>query len=152
MVICSSHACCWFLGSPRVENDEEEDDIDDLDNEFEYGNSGIGFDQMSENTSISRRNSGFPQSDLDSAPPGSQIPLLTYGDEVKTHPHCICSNFIYSLSQIFGSCLLLQDIEISSDRHALIVPPSLGGHGNKVHPVSLNDPTIAGKLLDFKLE
>jgi len=75
--------CCCLLGSPRVEGDEEEDDIDDLDNEFEYGNNGIGFDQVSEGMSISRRNSGFPQSDLDSAPPGSQIPLLTYGDEVK---------------------------------------------------------------------
>lgn len=79
-----SGLCCCLLGSPRVENDEEEDDIDDLDNEFDYGNNGIGFDQVSEGMSISRRNSGFPQSDLDSAPPGSQIPLLTYGDEVKS--------------------------------------------------------------------
>ncbi|XP_013611243.1 PREDICTED: cellulose synthase A catalytic subunit 6 [UDP-forming]-like [Brassica oleracea var. oleracea] len=104
-------------GSPRVENDEEEDDIDDIDNEFDYmNNGGIGFDQVSEGMSVSRRHSGFPQSDLDSAPPGSQIPLLTYGDE---------------------------DIEISSDRHALIVPPSLSGHSHKGHPASLSDPTIA---------
>ena len=69
-------------GSPRVENDEEEDDVDDIDNEFEYGGNGIGFDQVSEGVSVSRRHSG----DLDSAPPGSQIPLLTYGDEVnKSH-------------------------------------------------------------------
>ena len=73
-----------LLGSPRVENDEEEDDIDDIDNEFDYmNNGGIGFDQVSEGMSVSRRHSGFPQSDLDSAPPGSQIPLLTYGDEVR---------------------------------------------------------------------
>ncbi|KAF2612046.1 hypothetical protein F2Q70_00013436 [Brassica cretica] len=32
-------------GSPRVENDEEEDDIDDINNEFDYmNNGGIGFD------------------------------------------------------------------------------------------------------------
>ncbi|KAF3545987.1 hypothetical protein DY000_02009942 [Brassica cretica] len=32
--------------SARVENDEEEDDIDDIDNEFDYmNNGGIGFDQ-----------------------------------------------------------------------------------------------------------
>ena len=38
--------------SARVENDEEEDDIDDIDNEFDYMNNGgnmnngvIGFDQ-----------------------------------------------------------------------------------------------------------
>ncbi|KAK9904506.1 hypothetical protein M0R45_000651 [Rubus argutus] len=44
---------------------------------------------------------------------GSEIPLLTYGEE---------------------------DSEISSDRHALIVPPYMG-HGNRVHPVPFPEPS-----------
>ena len=98
MLLESLLICCCLIGSPRVENDEEEDDIDDLDNEFEYENGGVGFDQVSEGMSVSRRHSGFPQSDLDSAPPGSQIPLLTYGDEVISLLHC---SHIFSLSLTF---------------------------------------------------
>lgn len=78
-------------GSPRVEGDEEDDGIDDLDFEFDY-KSGLGSEHVSDG--FSRRNSEF---DLASAAHSSQIPLLTYGDE---------------------------DVEISSDRHALIVSPS----------------------------
>ncbi|CAN6810521.1 unnamed protein product [Brassica oleracea] len=79
-------------GSPRVEGDEEDDGIDDLDFEFDY-KSGLGGSEQASDT-FSRRNSEF---DLASAAHSSQIPLLTYGDE---------------------------DVEISSDRHALIVSPS----------------------------
>ncbi|KAJ6353552.1 hypothetical protein OIU76_002549 [Salix suchowensis] len=58
---------------------------------------------------------GIPtQGDLDSSPLSSKIPLLTYGEE---------------------------DAEISSDQHALIVPPHMG-HGNRVHPTSFSDPSI----------
>lgn len=64
-----------FSGSPRVEGDEEDDGIDDLDFEFDY-RSGI------ESETFSRRNSEF---DLASAQPGSQIPLLTYGEEVGSY-------------------------------------------------------------------
>jgi len=65
-----------FSGSPRVEGDEEDDGIDDLDFEFDYSRSGL------ESETFSRRNSEF---DLASAPPGSQIPLLTYGEEVGSY-------------------------------------------------------------------
>ncbi|XVE86616.1 hypothetical protein DITRI_Ditri18aG0048200 [Diplodiscus trichospermus] len=59
--------------------------------------------------------SGMPaHSELDSSPPSSQIPLLTYGEE--------------------GS-------EISADHHALIVPPFMG-HGNRVHPMPYTDPSV----------
>ncbi|XP_034915572.1 cellulose synthase A catalytic subunit 2 [UDP-forming] isoform X1 [Populus alba] len=110
-------------GSPRVEGDEEEDDIDDLEHEFDYGNfDGLSPEQVAEAMLSSRMNtgrashsniSGIPtHGELDSSPLNSKIPLLTYGEE---------------------------DTEISSDRHALIVPPS---HGNRFHPISFPDPSI----------
>ncbi|KAF2293153.1 hypothetical protein GH714_038077 [Hevea brasiliensis] len=59
--------------------------------------------------------SGIPaHSELDSSPLSSKIPLLTYGEE---------------------------DAEISSDQHALIVPPYMV-HGNRVHPMPYSDPSI----------
>ncbi|KAJ6678096.1 CELLULOSE SYNTHASE A CATALYTIC SUBUNIT 9 [UDP-FORMING]-RELATED [Salix viminalis] len=106
-------------GSPRVEGDEEEDDIDDLEHEFDYGNfDGLSPEQVAEAMLSSRMNtgrdiSGIPtHGELDSSPLSSKIPLLTYGEE---------------------------DTEISSDRHALIVPPS---HGYRCHPSSFPDPSI----------
>lgn len=95
-------------GSPRVEGDEEEDDIDDIDNEFEYGNlDASGPHSVAEGAHP--YSSAIPE--CESAPLGSEIPLLTYGEE---------------------------DSEISSDRHALIVPPYMG-NGNRVHPMPYND-------------
>lgn len=70
-------------GSPRVEGDEEEDDIDDIDNEFEYGSlDDYGPHNAGEGTSYQRpgSRSGIPS--RESAPLGSEIPLLTYGEEV----------------------------------------------------------------------
>ncbi|XP_039026220.1 cellulose synthase A catalytic subunit 2 [UDP-forming]-like isoform X2 [Hibiscus syriacus] len=96
-------------GSPRVEGDEEEDDIDDLDNEFDYDTSDP---QLVGETMLT---SGMPaHSELDSSPPSSQIPLLTYGEE---------------------------GLEISADHHALIVPPFMG-HGNRVHQMPYSDPSV----------
>ncbi|KAK2656070.1 hypothetical protein Ddye_009122 [Dipteronia dyeriana] len=111
-------------GSPRVEGDDEEDDIDDLEHEFDYGNlDGLGTQQVAEASLSARLNTGHGsysnisgmanRSELDSSPLGSNIPLLTYGEE---------------------------DAEISSDRHALIVP-SFMGHGNRVHPMPFPDPS-----------
>ncbi|KDP35302.1 hypothetical protein JCGZ_09461 [Jatropha curcas] len=112
-------------GSPRVDGDEEEDDIDDLEHEFDYGNfDGMGPEQVAEAMLSARLNTGRASysnaagiptsSELDSSPLSSKIPLLTYGEE---------------------------DAEISSDRHALIVPPFMG-HGNRVHPMPYSDPSI----------
>ncbi|XP_009350646.2 cellulose synthase A catalytic subunit 2 [UDP-forming] [Pyrus x bretschneideri] len=110
-------------GSPRVEGDEEEDDIDDLDNEFNCGNlDALGPHQVAESVLSARLNVGRSSnynaripthSEHESSPLGSEIPLLTYGEE---------------------------DTEISSNRHALIVPPYMG-HGNGVHPVPFSDPS-----------
>ncbi|CAN1309850.1 Cellulose synthase A catalytic subunit 6 [UDP-forming] [Linum perenne] len=111
-------------GSPRVEGDEEEDDIDDLEHEFDYGNlEGLSPEQVAElmlgarlNTGRGSQVNGFgtPMSDLDSSPPGSKVPLLTYGEE---------------------------DADISSDRHALIIPPHTS-HANRVHPMPYTDPSV----------
>ncbi|MBA0772258.1 hypothetical protein Gotri_007669 [Gossypium trilobum] len=78
-------------GSPRVEGDEEEDDIDDLDNEFDYGT--LDPQQVTDAMLTARLNavrgsqpnsSRMPaHSELYSSPPSSQIPLLTYVEEVS---------------------------------------------------------------------
>ncbi|MBA0820818.1 hypothetical protein Gohar_021708 [Gossypium harknessii] len=109
-------------GSPRVEGDEEEDDIDDLDNEFDYGT--LDPQQVTDAMLTACLNavrgsqlnsSRMPtHSELYSSPPSSQIPLLTYVEE---------------------------GLEIFADHHALIVPSSMG-HGNRVHPMSYTDPSI----------
>ncbi|XP_025689700.1 cellulose synthase A catalytic subunit 2 [UDP-forming] isoform X1 [Arachis hypogaea] len=111
-------------GSPRVEGDEDEDDIDDLDNEFDYGDPDA-FGPMPNSDSLfsgrlntgrgSNSNiSGIPTNLENGSPPvNSEIPLLTYGEE---------------------------DPEISSDRHALIVPPYM--NGSRVHPMPYTDPSI----------
>ncbi|CAN6679459.1 unnamed protein product [Malus baccata var. baccata] len=110
-------------GSPRVEGDEEEDDIDDLDNEFNCGNlDALGPHQVAKSVLSARLNVGrgsnynarIPaHSEHESSPLGSEILLLTYGEE---------------------------DTEISSNRHALIVPPYMD-HGNRVHPMPFSDPS-----------
>ena len=84
----------WSAGSPRVEGDEEEDDIDDLDNEFDYGNFvGLGPHEAAEAMLSARLNtgrghhsnaSGIPSfSERETSPLSPDIPLLTYGEEVN---------------------------------------------------------------------
>ena len=65
-------------GSPRVDGDEEEDDIDDLENEFD----------MAEAMLSTRLNVGTvpgitTPSEVDTASVATEIPLLTYGQEVS---------------------------------------------------------------------
>lgn len=91
-------------GCPRVEGDEEEDDTDDLENEFDCGSFDAWGRQHGAGEMLSARlntgrgsntsSSGIPAcSERDFPHIGSEIPLLTYGQE---------------------------DDEIASDRHALI--------------------------------
>lgn len=109
-------------GSPRVEGDEEEDGDDDLDNEFDYDLDDMGQQPHSDSLFSGRLNTGRgsntnisgANSEHGSPPLNPEIPLLTYGEE---------------------------DPEISSDRHALIVPPYMN-HGNRVHPMPYTDPSI----------
>lgn len=103
-------------GSPRVEGDEEEDDIDDLENEFDYGENDddLNFPQASR---LSARgglasSSGYRH---DSTSQNPDIPLLTYGEE---------------------------DAQISSDQHALVVPP-FPGHVYSLHSSPSSDATVS---------
>ncbi|XP_004502891.1 cellulose synthase A catalytic subunit 2 [UDP-forming]-like [Cicer arietinum] len=96
-------------GSPRVEGDEEEVQTDDLDKEFGYKDSDASGQQP---TSDSNSNTcGIPTNSEQDAHLNPKIPLLTYGEE---------------------------DPDISSDRHALIVPP-YSNNGSRVHPMSYTD-------------
>ncbi|GKV36146.1 hypothetical protein SLEP1_g44307 [Rubroshorea leprosula] len=109
-------------GSPRVEGDEEEDDIDDLEHEFDIDRSDprrIAEAMLSSRLNIGRGShpniSGISTpAELDSASVAADIPLLTYGQE---------------------------DVGISSDKHALIIPPFMG-HGNRVHPTPVPDSSM----------
>lgn len=67
-----------FSGSPRVDDDEDEDEFDDLDREFDYK-------QFAHDSSpnLRRTVSGITtHSELDPSAANSEIPLLTYGQEV----------------------------------------------------------------------
>nr|TKS18720.1 CesA7A-like family protein [Populus alba] len=110
-------------GSPRVDGDEEEEDTDDLENEFDIGvNDRRDPRHVAEALLSARLNtgrgsqahvSGFATpSEFDSASVGPEIPLLTYGEE---------------------------DVGISSDKHALIVPPF---HGKRIHPMPFSDSSM----------
>ncbi|KAG4984077.1 hypothetical protein AAZX31_10G211800 [Glycine max] len=105
-------------GSPRVEGDEEEEDIDDLENEFDIG-SNIRHDphHVAEALLSARLNAArgsqmnapgiTTPSEFDAASVAADIPLLTYDHE---------------------------DVGISADKHALIIPPFMH-HGKRVHPM-----------------
>ncbi|KAA8546937.1 hypothetical protein F0562_003366 [Nyssa sinensis] len=105
-------------GSPRVEGDEEEDDIDDLEHEFDFGDLDA---MLSTHLNTGRggptTTSGIPpHSEHDSSPHSPpEILLLTYGEE---------------------------DAEISSDQHALIVSPPMG-RGNGGHTIPFPDPSVS---------
>ncbi|CAL5386388.1 unnamed protein product [Camellia sinensis] len=120
-------------GSPRVEGDEEEEEFDDLDNEFDFGANDLRDpQQIAEAVLAARLNtgrgrqshvSGFSTpSEMESSTLNPEIPLLTYGQE---------------------------DDVISSDKHALIIPP-LMGRGKRVHPVSFPDSSYPPRSMDPK--
>lgn len=72
------------VGSPRVEGDEEDDDIDDLEHEF-YG---MDPEHVAEAALSMRLNTGRGTNEVSHlypAPEDSQVPLLTYCDEVRLH-------------------------------------------------------------------
>ncbi|XP_057761340.1 cellulose synthase A catalytic subunit 2 [UDP-forming]-like [Arachis stenosperma] len=105
-------------GCPRVEGDEEEDGVDDLENEFDIG-SHPHHHHIAETMLSSRLNGGLgistTPSEFDAASvAGSEIPLLTYGQE---------------------------DIGISADKHALIIPPFMP-RGKRVHPMPFPDSSV----------
>ncbi|CAJ1953152.1 unnamed protein product [Sphenostylis stenocarpa] len=109
-------------GSARVEGDEEEDDTDDLESEFDIGgNLRRDHHHMAESMFSTRLNYGsvngsviHTPSEFDAASVASEIPLLTYGQE---------------------------DVGISADKHALILPPFMA-RGKRVHPMPFPDSSV----------
>ncbi|KAL2521448.1 Cellulose synthase A catalytic subunit 6 [UDP-forming] [Forsythia ovata] len=71
-------------GSPRVEGDEEEDGIDDLEHEFDYGNIEASILTTSAGAVpfACGNHSGTSSQDL-------EIPLLTYGEEISSDQNAI---------------------------------------------------------------
>ncbi|PRQ24667.1 putative hexosyltransferase chromatin regulator PHD family [Rosa chinensis] len=113
-------------GSARVEGDEEEDDIDDLENEFDIASNDrrdphqIAAAVLAARLNIGRgsqvHGSGISTpAEFDTASMASEIPLLTYGQE---------------------------DVGIASDKHALIIPPFMS-RGKRVHPMPSADASMS---------
>lgn len=78
-----------FIGSARVEGDEEEDDIDDLENEFDINGERKDPHHVAEALLAARLNVGQSHasrvttpSEMDAASVAGDVPLLTYGEEV----------------------------------------------------------------------
>ncbi|GMH21564.1 hypothetical protein Nepgr_023406 [Nepenthes gracilis] len=111
-------------GSPRVEGDEEEDDIDDIENELDYASSWRNPQHIAEAMLSARLNISHGTSnasglttpaELESSALALDTPLLTYRQE---------------------------DADVSPDKHALIIPP-FTTRGKKVHPMPFPDPTMS---------
>ncbi|KAL0432060.1 UNVERIFIED_CONTAM: Cellulose synthase A catalytic subunit [UDP-forming] [Sesamum radiatum] len=105
-------------GSPRVEGDEEEDEVDDLEHEFDYGNiEGSSFTQVAGAIPSGRGGhagltGSASSSKNDSSSQGLEFSLLTYGEE---------------------------DVQISYDQHAIIVPPFVSQE-NGIHQIPAGTP------------
>ncbi|KMT10486.1 hypothetical protein BVRB_5g116100 [Beta vulgaris subsp. vulgaris] len=111
-------------GCARVEGDEDEDDLDDIENELKYVSNNRDPQHIAEAIYSSRLSVGRAPSnasglstpaELDPAAVSSEQLLLTYGQE---------------------------DTGISSDRHALVIPPFMS-RGKKVHPVPYTDSAMS---------
>ena len=98
-------------GSPRVEGDEEEDDSDDLESEFDIGS--VFSARLNYGSQVNGSVIHAP-SEFDAASVASEIPLLTYGQE---------------------------DVGISADKHALILPP-FTARGKRVYPMPFPDSSV----------
>ena len=94
-------------GSPRVEGDEEEDDIDDLENEFDIANkdpNSLSEAMLYPHLAVGRGSHangyGNTGSDLDSSVP-TDIPLLTYGQEVNLFFFTVIPSTIFVLFKFY---------------------------------------------------
>lgn len=102
-------------GSPRVEGDEDEDDVDDLENEFDFGDRDKQDMQYSVESMLHGHMSYGRGGDMEMPQVRQtmlpQVPLLTNGQ---------------------------MDPGIPPEHHALIVPQFMGG-GKRVHPLPYGD-------------
>ncbi|KAL3696429.1 hypothetical protein R1sor_010505 [Riccia sorocarpa] len=99
-------------GSPRVEGDEEEDDVDDLYHEFDLAHEKYEkFDLGADGGVSTPLDSGSSPPRYEFPPGATQFPLLTNGQEPDA-------------------------VDLPPDRHALMVStPSFSGGGKRVHPL-----------------
>ena len=105
LTICSLYG---VAGSPRVEGDDEEDDVDDLDNEFNYTQ---GNGKAMHQWQLQGHGEDVDLSSSSRHEPQHCIPRLTNGQQVdpKNKDHCwnydvVCLNFELSLiSWVFCS-------------------------------------------------
>jgi hypothetical protein len=111
----------WTAGSPRVEGDEEEDGIDDIDNEFDYDLDDFGQPIHPDSVFSGRLNTGRgsntnisgANSEHGSPPLNSEIPLLTYGEEVYLWiPLLTCLIFTYLLHYLTPAAMLIPCITL----------------------------------------
>ncbi|RRT70683.1 hypothetical protein GW17_00030624 [Ensete ventricosum] len=116
---CSIATLLYFHRCPRVAGDEEEDDVDDLENEFNF----VGGDQQDSKymAEVMLQGHGSYGRRVDIKTPHvahavPQVPLLTNGEMVD---------------------------DIPPDQHAL-VPSFIGGGGKRIHPLPFPDPNIPG--------
>eukprot|EP00249_Psilotum_nudum_P017916 c26549_g2_i1 orf=621-1757(+) len=104
-------------GSLRVDGDEEEDDVDDLENEFDFASLDDKLDgqyiaeaMLHGHMSYGRGGDHDVPHMMQTLPP--QVPLLTNGTMVNADLH-----------------------GIPHEQHALVIPPFMGGGGKRVHPL-----------------
>lgn len=85
----------YILGSPRVDGDDEEDDVDDIENEFNYarGNSKARRQWQGEDADLSSSSRHEPQ---------QPIPLLTNGQPVSDEN---CIHYLFSLVVYLMMCI-----------------------------------------------
>eukprot|EP00249_Psilotum_nudum_P010702 c22707_g1_i1 orf=736-4026(+) len=110
-------------GSPRVEGDEDEEDVDDLDNEFNITLDNREKQQIAEamlhgHMSYGRGDNHHMPHMVQTADP--QVPLLTNGQSVPADPQAI-----------------------PPEHHALVIPPVMGG-SKRVYPIPYSDPSTPG--------
>lgn len=126
-------------GCARVDGDEEEDGIDDLENEFNFD--------------ASRRNDLPQQHPLSPEPflyfdnsdplhPIPQLPLLTDGQTVPSLFLCVSIFSFISTSLPLRCFMSTQVDDIPPDQHALV--PSFMSNGaaggKRIHPLPFSDP------------
>ncbi|KAG6473840.1 hypothetical protein ZIOFF_067758 [Zingiber officinale] len=104
-------------GCPRVPGDEEEDGVDDLEHEFEWGDDhdSLYMAEAMLHGHMSYGRQGYINNPH-VAHPLPQVPLLTNGEMVD---------------------------DIPPEHHAL-VPSFMGGGGKRIHPLPFPDPNLPG--------
>lgn len=143
-----------IAGCARVEGDEEEEGVDDLEDEFNFvGRRRDTQDMQYIAEGMLQGHMTYGRAgDADMLPQVVNtmpaVPLLTNGQMVFNHILCFFFFFFMKLTSLLtrSSWLwLLQVDDIPPEHHAL-VPSFLGGGGKRIHPLPFSDPALPGKF------